>query len=434
MPAIKELPKRLKLSGADCFHVALDRHAQKHSAGGNVVRMAFFLEGKISKESLQSHLDRISVINWMCNIELRSGHYFQIPFWEHTGTDRRVIICEHLSNQVGEIPELIFQRDIPLDAPRFFEADLIHYPNNTSTILFSWNHILLDGRGSGMLMNYMDHPEMKIPVEAFFPTEKKSPGWIQYIRNMYKVKHFIEESTKSNIVSVFSSPKELYAEPLFKRQVLRFDAEETKQLEVNARKNGTRFGVNSFLLAACSKAVSQLLERRGKKGDLWIPVPYDGRKRGSFGPVISNNVSTVFYTIPMDKQKDVPSMVAHLAHQMNQQLKEEMPHRYNLLLDMMRHIPSRLYYYLVARPGEGALSSFLFTATGEGIGDMRSLFGLPLKDVVIYSPETYPPGLTFLFLRFNNQIKVNISYSSHVIQEAEFNTLCSELTEILIRP
>ena len=37
------LPEKVRLSGADCFHLGLDKHAKKHGAGGNVMRKIFYL-------------------------------------------------------------------------------------------------------------------------------------------------------------------------------------------------------------------------------------------------------------------------------------------------------------------------------------------------------------------------------------------------------
>ena len=35
------LPRKVILSGADCFHLVLDKHAKKHGAGGNVSPIPF---------------------------------------------------------------------------------------------------------------------------------------------------------------------------------------------------------------------------------------------------------------------------------------------------------------------------------------------------------------------------------------------------------
>lgn len=426
-----ELPKKIRLSGADYFHVVLDRHAKHHRSGGNVVRMAFFLDGYLSKGSLQEKLDGIGIIHWLCNIKLVNGSVFSLPYWSYTDAGRTIGIREHESPRDAEIPDTIYQRDIPLNADHFIEADLVHSPDKKTILVFSWNHILLDGRGSGMLTDFINDPDPKIPLSAFFPKQNPSPGWISYMKNMYKVKSFLENSTASKIVSVANDTLEGKGDFHFK--VIRFNKEETKLIEQNARKSGTRFGVNSFLIAVCSIAVNKIIKARGGKGDLWIPVPYDGRKRGAFGPVISNNVSSVFYTIKEEKLNDTRATVEHIAAQLADQLKQEMPKRYNMLQDMMRHLPGNIYYKLINRPGEGALASFLYTATGEGIGDMKSFFNIPVNDMVIYSPQTFPPGLTFLFLRFDNTLKVNISYSDAVITESELRSIETDLRTIFLK-
>jgi hypothetical protein len=426
-----ELPTKLKLSGADYFHVVLDTHAAHHNSGGNVVRMAFCLEQNLSKETLREKLSGISVIHWLCNISLVKGNFFRAPYWLYKDEGREIAIFEHSSGRPDEIPHAIFHRDIPLNAERFIEADLIHGPGNKTILLFSWNHILLDGRGSGMLTDYIDDPKPSILVSAFFPKERNNESWFSGMKNMFQVKAFLESTTKGRKIA--SVAPENSEEGEFRFHLVRFSHEQTKQIEKHAKESGNRFGVNAFLISACSIAVGKVLESKGRKGDLWVPVPYDGRKRGAFGPVISNNVSSVFYTIPSEKLKDVNACVAHVNGQLAEQLKLEMPKKYSALQEMMRYLPSDLYYKLVNRPGEGALASFLYTATGEGIGDMKTFFGIPVSDMVIYSPQTFPPGLTFLFLRFNDTIKVNISYSSSSLSETELQLLEKELILILLK-
>jgi NRPS condensation-like uncharacterized protein len=422
------LPSKVKLSGADCFHLALDTHAQFHNAGGNVVRMAFCLNQKISADELKSHLDGLAVIHWLCNIKLVSPP-LSVPYWRYADKGNSIEVREHSVANAAEIPESLFSKDIGLDAKAFIEADLIHDKNKT-TILLSWNHILMDGRGSGMLINYINNPSSDIPLSSFFPKETRSYGIFGALKNMLEVKKFLEESSKNKIASV-ASGKEKNA-GAFRFKILRFSQDETKLIEQNARKNGTRFGVNSFLIAACARSVNKIIRSKGRSSDLWIPVPYDGRLRGAFGPVISNNVSSVFYTIPQEKLNTTAETVAHVTSQMNDQLKIDMPKKYNRLLDMMRYIPANIYYRMVSKPGEGALASFLFTATGEGIGDIKSFFSREVNDVIIYEPQTFPPGLTFLFLRFNNTLKVNISYSDAVISSMELAELESSLRNIFL--
>ena len=45
---------------------------------------------------------------------------------------------------------------------------------------------------------------------------------------------------------------------------------------------------------------------------------------------------------------------------------------------------------------------------------------------------TFPPGLTFVFLKHDNAFDINIAYSADVINENELNYIEQKLKEILL--
>lgn len=147
------LPKKVYLSGADCFHLVLDKHAKKHGAGGNVMRKIFYFNKPIGVERISSILKRSAIIHWLCNIKLVEGKLFSIPFWEYTDRGNEIIIREYDVKEEKQIPQHIVERDITLDSPRFIEADILHYPSGASALVISWNHVLLDAKGSSLLLS-----------------------------------------------------------------------------------------------------------------------------------------------------------------------------------------------------------------------------------------------------------------------------------------
>jgi hypothetical protein len=52
--------------------------------------------------------------------------------------------------------------------------------------------------------------------------------------------------------------------------------------------------------------------------------------------------------------------------------------------------------------------------------------------MVIWSQQTFPPGLTFLFLRFSDKLKLNMSYSTSSLSPSEMLELENELKKILL--
>lgn len=266
----------------------------------------------------------------------------------------------------------------------------------------------------------------------FFPPKEKKVSFYQYVRNMYKVKHFIQRSSKAPIASIASNCKIDINENAFDLKTICFTEEETELIDINAAKNGARFGANNFLIAACANVVNSINIKRGTQGVVWVPIPYDGRKRGGIGPIVTNCISFLFYRFEKEHFGSVEATVKRINEQMAEQLKMEMPKKYNLLLDMMRHIPLGLYRFLTTNSSKGAISSFLFSSAGEGKWDMNNLMEHPFSDVLIVPPFTFPPGITFSFLRHEDCLKMNIVHNEKCIDATEIAFIETELRSILL--
>ena len=427
------LPEKVLLTGSDCFHLVLDKHAKHFNAGSNVMRIVFYFNHELPIDKIKKVFDNSPLIHWLCNIKLHRGLLFTIPYWQYRDKGNGFFVNEHHHPIAYEIPEIILQKDIPLDGERFVNADIIYYPRNKTAFVLSWNHILMDGKGIGMLiqhLNDINNDNADYPVQQLFPSKEKKTGLFSYIKNMYTVKKFIEASSKAPIASI--AGKKSQSTTAFKNKIFHFTAEETKNINDNAIQNGARFGANLYYLSCCALAVNNINKQRKKEGVMWIPVPYDGRLRGSFGPIISNTVAFLFYRIPQASLTCAKQTVSCLSIQTTEQIKDKMPQQYSLLLNMMRHIPLRLYYFLVNRSGDGSFASFLYSSTGENFNSIKTLFGEAVNDLTIFPSPTFPPGLTFSFLKHNDALNINIAYSPDIINNFELNTIELNLKNLLL--
>lgn len=426
------LPARVRLTGSDCFHLVLDRHARKHNSGSNVMRIVFYFDKHINAYSVEQVLHRSPLIHWLCNITLVPGSLFTTPYWKYENRKRQALITEHHHDKTNDIPEIVMKRDIPINAERFIDCDIIQYASHSAMVL-SWNHIVMDGRGIGMLLQHLNEIADGLPVHpnnVLFPAAEKKTGFVAYVRNMYKVKSFIQASSKSPIASV--AEKRSTSAEHFDNRLLFFSKEETEKIHNNAFKNGARFGPNLFYLSCCAHTVNQVNTKRGKQGTMWMPIPYDGRLRGAFGPVISNAVAYLFYRVPQSEMGTVKQTVKCMSDQMTDQMKQGMPQRYGMLLNMLRHIPLWLYYFLINRTGEGTFASFLYSSTGEYFNKIDHLFGEKVQHLTIYPSPTFPPGLTFSFLKHGDALNINIAYSSDIISNIELETIENKLRNLLL--
>lgn len=428
-----QFPEKVFLSGADYFHLMLEINAKKFQVGNNVIRIALHFNDETAVLPLIENSKNSPLIYWMCNIRLVQGGLFQKPFWRFENRRNTIELTEHICENEQSIPSSILNRNISIHNSHLIEFDLIRYPSKKVALVLSWHHILMDGRGSGILLRHLNNPEsidQKRFLE-FFPDREKSIPLLQQIKNMYEVKHFIEISSKAPISSIMTG--NTIEDKNFYVKTLHFSIHETEQIDLNAKNNGARFGANLFLMACCAQAIHAINQKRNKAGTIWLPVPYDGRKRGSNGPVITNCISFLFYRLTIADLTDIKTTVQKISMQMAEQLKIEMPKKYNILLSSMRRVPLRLYHFLTTRSSKGVVSSFLYSSAGEGIWDMNTLMANPIEDVLIIPPLIYPPGLTFSFLRHNNALKMNIVYSRNIIKEDELHLLETNLKALILK-
>jgi hypothetical protein len=427
------LPEKVILSGADCFHLVLDKHAKKHGAGGNVMRKAFYFSTALSFDKINSILKSSPVIYWLCNIKLAHGFLLKKPYWKYTDNGREIILRRHQALVENELPETILSRDITVESERFIEADLVYYPSGSCAFILSWNHILLDAKGTTLLFEHLNHISENKPhnFDIFFPAKEKSTGIITYIRNMYKVKSFIQTSSRPPVYSIADITSK-HTEEITRNKTISFTIEETETISDNACRAGSRFGPTLYFISCCAHVINSIHEQENKRGDIWLPVPYDGRLKGAAGPLISNCASFLFYRIPREHLTDVAQTVKSLSVQMKAQIKNRIPQKYTMFLNMMRHIPLWLYYFLVSRTGKGVFASFLYTSTGDNFNDLRSLFGEPLSKLTMTPALTFPPGLTFVFLKHDDSLDVNITYSPEIINNNELVLIEQKLKDILL--
>ncbi len=428
-----QLPEKVFLSGADCFHLVLDKHAKKHGTGGNVMRKIFYFNDSLSFQKINTVLKSSPVIHWLCNIKLVQGSLFQLPYWKYTDLQNEIIVLEHHAVIENEVPQSILSRDITIESSMFIEADLIHFPSGGCAFVLSWNHILLDAKGTTLLFEHLDHITENNPnrQEAFFPGKEKKAGLLTYISNMYKVKKFVQSSSRPPVSSV-AYGKTKSVGNIIATKVVAFTAGETKIISENAFKKGSHFGPTLYFIACCAHVIHVINKERKNAGDLWLPVPYDGRLRGASGPLISNCVSFLFYRIPQTQLNTIAETVKCLSEQMKAQIKDSIPQIYTMFLNMMRYIPLWLYYFLISRTGKGVFASFLYTSTGDNFNELTSLFGEPVKNITMIPALTFPPGLTFVFLKHNETLNINIAYSPDIITDNELILIEERLKDLLL--
>ncbi len=416
-----QLPESSQLSGADWFMMAMEPHMTRFKPVGNVCRYVMFLNGRIESQQLRNLLAEKKVTEWLAGLRIKKGLPFQIPRWVHSADHTWVNIREHESGD-AVIPEHIMHRDISMEEPPLFQFDIIHRPGNQSTLLFSWHHILMDGRGAGMLLRYLNGEAEFPDYSCLVPRDRKSHTVREAWNNMMETKDFLKESSLKPLATFLR--EEPTVQPQTHYRIMKFDQEQTRCIHAHAQQNGSRFGHSPFYLAVTARAAHEILKRRGDTGKpFWIPVPQDERLRGAAGPLITNQLSFIFYRIPPSVLGSVKEAVQHINGQLVQQIRDGIPDSYGRMMDWFRRMPLNLYYRLIKGPAGGSIASFLFSVAADSPEDLNRFMGLEVEDAINFPPNTYPPGLTVVFMRFRGTLKVITSYVEQSISTFEVSCL-----------
>lgn len=419
-------PGNLPLNGSDYFQLLLDRHHRKQGRQGNISRFAVEVEGQLDAASLTQRINEDPFSRWLHALRLKRRYLpFQLPRWQQVTASGPIPIGTH---QGAGIPDELFETDIrPYSEPPF-RLDLIFHPNNRTTLLLTWNHILMDAQGAETLMRQWGHALGGAQVPLFEKEETALP-FPEQVEHARKVRDFMFDGQETAI-SVLISKTSLHNPTRYR--LLRFSGEETARSNANCKRYGIRFGRSPLLLAASMRSFHALLKHKGKTNhNIWVPIPQNQRKKGAWGPLVGNHVSYLFYRLFPQQLDTMQSTADAIGGQMISQMRSGIPASYAVMMGLSRRLPLWLYSYLAKSPTKGAMASFFFSDTGNTLDDFTAFCGLPVGDAVHYPPNGGLPGFTVIFMGFQEQLRAVIAYPEGGISPAELSIFEASLRENL---
>ena len=412
MPSIAS---KSPLSGADYFQLVLDKHIRNHGNVGNVSRCVIELDGQLTKLDLENKLDSLSIFSWMKELRIKRKHIGKIPYWKSIANNNSFPITEHQSE--NDIPTGVLNRDINAQSGVLYHFDLIHKVHHKSSLVFSVHHSLMDSKGVQLLMKILAEPIEKEDVSYYFPKETPSGHSLLYkLLKSFQAKHFIEKFDFINMASLLETQPKKVA--MSKFDTIQFTKEETELIYKNSLLNGSRFGNSPYYLACITRGLNFLLEKRGKgSGDFWVPLPQNQRRRGSKGPIFSNQLSFMFFRISKSKLPSVKETIDDITQQMIHQIRIGFPHAYSTMMELFRRVPLFIYSFLIKKSSKGTTASFSFSDVGEAWGSSSHFMGLPIVDVTHIPANPYIPGFTIVFSQYKGALKIIIAHIEETIGE-----------------
>ncbi|MBU2915767.1 hypothetical protein [Reichenbachiella agariperforans] len=414
------------LTGFDTFLLALEQQYNQNDIAGNTCYYVIDLEGALDHEALADRIISNEYFQVLSSLRYEKEKALGIPKWHLRSKDTTRI--EHfVTDQL--IPQVVLDRRLGADVG-CLSLDTVARSDGRSTVILSWNHLLMDGYGAVLFLKRLlgsdDSFDPALLMSYQAPVYNLSAFW-----KATKAKFFIDYTSRPRL-SMISPP--LYDVNSQERvSVLDFDPKQVRQIEAAALHSGARFGRSAFFLACIARAVQSVLVQRGDGvHNFWIPVPRDNRRKGALGPIIGNRLSFLFYRLKKKQMSSIESCVDAINNQMRDQIKHKSHESYNHLMDFMKWLPLNLYYYLVKRRGGNAIASFLFTVAADHPSDLETVMGQRVINALSLPANAYPPGLTFAMMNFRGSLKLMILYHTQALSDAEYSGMAKQLQQELL--
>ncbi len=431
--SVKTDSLRLPLTGGDYFVFALDRHLRCAGFQGNICRLVLRLDGRLRVESLQNALHRCASLDTLANLCIKRQLPFALPYWFDKYRKCPLTITEHRTtlarNDAFDPCELAAAQ--PLD-PRKSPAvafDIVQYADEKTDLILTWHHTLMDARGAEALLMQIANPDANIVLFDrdsctcnYLPQNvhlNALPKMVQKIVFARKSLVFIEQVHRHPLATLTgSNGRQCLNEHSY--IPISFSEEETITIDAYSERLDARFYTSLFILSAVVRAFHIIRCHRGGNAEAYaVPVPLDVRKRGAFGPIVSNHVTFLFYRIEPDDAANMETLVAVLKQQMVSQLRLNYHQSFSTAMSMFRHLPLGLYAAILRRPSRGAMASFFFSHTGENLNNAEEFLSVPIVDLWHLAPVPVPPGAAVISGHFHNRLWLVLSFAEGYFTDAE---------------
>jgi hypothetical protein len=425
-----ELPRQIRLAAGDYFMHGQDLRMRQAGLPGNVCCAVIKLGNGFDVERLRRRIAESPIMDWLARARIFRPVPMLFPAVWRTSAKSEAILFEHqnqngVADQPWPLPPVVAARELHAGRGPGLAFDVMRHADGTAHLFLSWNHTHLDARGLDLLLNHLnsDATAKNVPSVQHFLNPKQRhwdfAGWWPNVKKARGSVNWLRESGKEPLFSLVP-PGSRPGSCRSLHRVVAFSPEETARIDARCQQFNLGFRRSHFYLAASVRALHTIAVQRGNRdGAYLIPVPHDTRRRGASGPIFSNHLSILFYRIEPKLTNRLGDILGELSLQMTNQIRDRFPECCMAALDMFKPLPLGYYVRHLGRPTRGKIATLCFSDSGETCTGMTELWGGKILDVAHLVPSWRPPGLTLVFLRFNQKLIAHISWVDDCMSPAE---------------
>jgi hypothetical protein len=436
-----DVPRQIRLAAGDYFMHGQDHQMRRCGLPGNVCHVALRLEGGLDTELLRQRVAASPIFDYLARVRIIRPLPVFPPVWR-AAAQPVAVLHEHndrngSGNGPGLLPQVVLERDLHADRGPALALDLVNHADGIKHLILSWNHTLMDARGAELILRHLGIGAVKgAPTieDLINPNQRRwsLAGWWRNMKLAHGSLAWLRESGREPLFSLL--PAATPSGPCRNHwRVVSFNEEETARIDAHCQRLNAGFRRSHFYLAASLRALHTVATGRGNQdGAYLVPVAHDMRRRGSNGPIFSNQLSILFFRIEPRQVARLSDIIGELTRQMTNQIRDRFPESCMAALDMFKPLPLNYYMRHLGQPTRGKFATLCFSDSGETCAGMSDMLGGRIQNVTHLVSCWRPPGLTLVFWRFSGRLSALLTWVDDCLSPAEADVLEHGLRKALL--
>ncbi len=437
---------RLPVQVTDCFLLAHDDFMQRTGQGRHVTQSLIELDrlpdvAKVSRglaRLVQKHPRLVARLrrNWRTLLP-----YWEVPepparglplgLWRESGAPAMIDGAAEIAGLADLLERLralpLAENGIPFKA----RLDVVALRDGRATIVLSWSHLLIDGKGAELLFTEIgrlcdgddspcDGNEAPPPAVSWNEKLKRTKAAVAHLEALAKIgapslSGPRPRAGRGNYWNLTLSPED-----------------STRITQRAGAMAGALFPI-AFYVAATARAHDRVFLHRGREPRGYVAsVPVQTRKRGARGPLFHNHVAIFFFCAKREHLGSIDATAAAMKQQFADMTRARLDESFLAILDMMMRLPSWLFMRVVRWQFKGEIASFYHSHTGSFAPDLVEFAGARVTNAYHLPCFAVPPGTGLFFCERGGRVNITLAWREGALSEEERRLMMGQAMEDLL--
>ena len=436
----KRAEKLGDLTGADCFILALSSMMRKNGQHELVGQTQLILAGIPDLLALEKTARDFGKDHPILDANVHRSPWTLLPAWWSNSLSEKILSpiiwretglpnlesretkeidsCQNLAEQLLNNP-LAFQGGL-----RNLRLDLFLCKDGASVLLFTWNHLLFDGKGAELLVERFI-AAMQGRSRPLLPIKSDNPLSLQakFRKSKPSVDRFFElVKNRYRSLAGVKPPK-----GLLRYKILKYDREKTETILRRAESFSGLFSISFFLACAARGHRAAFLARGEDPSHYVSTVPVQLRRKGARQNPFQNQVTVLFFSMKKEDLETLETAVQAAQAQFEEMTRQDLGGSFEMVLGLMRRLPTNLYLKFLGAQFSGEITSFFHSATGSFLGGLEEFGGSRILDAYHVPSVSAPPGSGLFFGEFGGRITATFSWREGSVNEKEADAILHQV-------